>query len=80
MISSFLKSSKVSSGVARTAESNAHRTNHDVRFMLLPLVTLPILTEWITLSRIERCMSAVGEADSFLQANSFNAANQSAPL
>ncbi len=57
MISSFLKSSKVSSGVARTAESentNAHRTNHDIRFRLLPLVTLPILTEWITLSRIER--------------------------
>ena len=68
MISSFLKSSKVSSCVERTAESentNAHRTNHDVRFMLLPRVTLPILTDSIALSRIERCMSAVGEADSF---------------
>jgi len=39
MISSFLKSSKVSSGVERTAESedtNAHRTNNDVRFMPSP--------------------------------------------
>ena len=45
MISNFLRSSKVSSGVERTAESenaNAHRTNHDVRFIPLPLVTLSI--------------------------------------
>jgi hypothetical protein len=45
MISSFLKSSNVSSGVERTAESenaNAHRTNHDVYFMPLPLVTFPV--------------------------------------
>jgi hypothetical protein len=55
MISSFLKSSNVSSGVARTAESentNAHRTNDDVPFTLLPRVTLPILTDSIALSRI----------------------------
>ena len=45
MISSFLKSSNVSSGVERTAESentNPHRTNYDVRFMPLLLVTLPV--------------------------------------
>jgi len=45
MISSFLKSSSVSSGVERTAESenrNPHRTNHDVRFIPLPLVTFPV--------------------------------------
>src|SRR6266480_3501922 len=45
MISSFLKSFNVNSGVERTADSentNAHRTNHDVRFMPLPLVTLPV--------------------------------------
>jgi hypothetical protein len=53
MISSFLKSSNVSSGVERTAESentNAYRTNNDVRLMPLPLLTLPILTDSIAAS------------------------------
>jgi hypothetical protein len=65
MISSFLKSSNVSSGVERTAESentNAHRTHHGVRFMLLPLVTLPILTDSIALSRIEHVVAKAAVA------------------
>src|SRR4029453_10662907 len=53
MISSFLKSSNVSFGAERTAETentNAHRTNHYVRFMLSLPVILPILTDSIILS------------------------------
>ena len=46
MISSFLRSSNVSSGVECTAESentDAHRTNHDViRLERLQIITIPI--------------------------------------
>ena len=48
MISSFLKSSNVSSGVERTAESknmNAHTTNHGVvrlkRFQIIAIAIRP---------------------------------------
>src|SRR6266446_4069668 len=48
MISSFLKSSNVSSGVECTAETentNAHRTNHEViGFIRFGLITRPIST------------------------------------
>ena len=57
MISSLLKSSSVDSGVELTAESentNAHRTHHDaVRLMPLRFISLPILADSVTLSRIE---------------------------